>query len=154
MALEYRLNEMKANLKEMRRGLWDNLGFKAPKTIDWKTLEFAACGEQELSVEIIKKVTNVDKVPIESLNIFWRILEEFTPKERSSLLKFATGRTRLPPEFNGSAFLHLAPADYVDTLPTSSTCFHRLNLPKYSSYETAYKLFKIAIEYTGSFENN
>ena len=154
MAHEYRLNEMKANLKEMRRGLWDNLGFKAPKTIDWKTLEFAACGEQELSVEIIKKVTNVDKVPIESLNIFWRILEEFTPKERSSLLKFATGRTRLPPEFNGSAFLHLAPADYVDTLPTSSTCFHRLNLPKYSSYETAYKLFKIAIEYTGSFENN
>ncbi|OHT17504.1 hypothetical protein TRFO_02536 [Tritrichomonas foetus] len=154
LAQEFRINEMKSNLKEMRRGFWENLDFSPPRTVDWTAIEYAACGVQEITAEMIKKVTYMEKIPKESAEIFNKLIDDFSPKERSALLKFATSRSRLPPHSSNTSFMQIDSIDQIDTLPTASTCFHCLHMPHYTSYETAYRLFKVAIEYTGTFENS
>jgi len=155
LANSYRLNEMKENLENMRIGLWENLAIKPDFSLDWQTLEFAACGLKEISLEDLKSVTVFSGIPDGQQRIFWQVIEAFTPKERSDLLKFSTGRVRLPPKIDSSnIFLKLDKLSGTDRLPTSSTCFHTLHYPTYSSFEKAYRMLKIASEYTGSFENS
>lgn len=153
MACEFRLNEMKEYLDAMSNGLWENLDMKPPKYLDWQTLEYAACGEKEVPLSSLKKIISFFEVPDDQQQIFWDVLDHFTSEQRSLLLKFATGRIRLPAQIKGSSFLTV---DYVfgeiDKMPTASTCFNQLHLPRYTSFDKAYKLISLAIEYTGTFE--
>lgn len=154
LANEFRLNEMRANLDEIRNGLWENLDFKPPAALDWSTLEYAACGEKEITVEMLKEVTVFEEISQEQQALFWRVIESFTSEQRSALLKFATGRVRIPPNFRkGSEFLRLDRGG-KDCLPTASTCSHALHYPMYTSFEKAFNMLRVAIEFTGSFENS
>ncbi|KAK8890584.1 hypothetical protein M9Y10_035362 [Tritrichomonas musculus] len=154
-ANRFRINELESNLKYMKDGFWSNLGIKPLPFIDWQTLEFAACGQSELSVNMLKNITEFSCVDQSQQDIFWAVVESFSPKERSDLLKFATGRVRLPPKRDmHSKFLIVDKMSGYDVLPTASTCFHKLHYPFYSSVEKASKMIKIAIEYSGTFENS
>ncbi|CAM9475422.1 unnamed protein product, partial [Hapterophycus canaliculatus] len=75
------------------------------------------------------------------IKLFWQALREFTPQERSMLIKFTWGRTRLPltaegfsQRFKLQSFVR-SPAD--DYLPVAHTCFFSLELPAYSSLEVS-----------------
>lgn len=153
LANNFRINEMKENLSSMRKGLWENFNFDPPPTLDAMTLEFACCGQKEITVEILKRVTEFRGIREERQAMFWRVVEEFTPAERSLLLKFSTARVNIPPQITeDTILLYIDDANSVNTCPMSSTCFHKLHLPDYTSFENAYKLIKMAIECTGTFE--
>ncbi|OHS97883.1 hypothetical protein TRFO_35816 [Tritrichomonas foetus] len=153
MATEFRINEMKEYLDAMAHGLWENLSMNPPKYLDWQTLEFAACGEKDVPVDALQKLVIFFEVPRDQQDIFWRVLKHFTSAQRSLFLKFSTGRVRIPAQNITSPFLTIdfSHSD-VDKMPTASTCFNQLHLPRYTSFEKAYKLISLAIEYTGTFE--
>ena len=156
LANEFRLNELKPYLSKMKDGLWENFGFSPPKYLTWMDLEFLACGEKEISLQALKMVTRFEGIASLQQTWFWEVVEQFTPEQMSQLLRFATGRVRLPPQIKqGDTFLILdVGGSRMDSLPTSSTCFHRLHMPDYSSFEKMRQMLLIAIDYTGTFENS
>jgi hypothetical protein len=153
LAIDYRVNEMKPYLDEISGGLWENFNLKPPKFLDSSTLEYAACGEKGVLIESLKKVTTFYDVPEDQQAYFWAVVEHFSNEQRSLLLKFVTGRSRLPVHQTHVPFLKV---DFTfgdtDRMPTASTCFGRLHLPRYTSVEKARKLMMLAIEYAGTFE--
>ncbi|KAH0787140.1 putative E3 ubiquitin-protein ligase HERC1 [Histomonas meleagridis] len=151
---EFRLNELKPYLEKMRAGLWENFGCSAPKYLNWIDLEFLACGEKEISLTTLRKVTQFLDIQRQQQEWFWEVVEGFTPEQLSKLLRFSTGRVRLPPQIrDGDHFLIIDGIGTRDMLPTSSTCFHKLHMPPYSSFEKMKQMISVAIEFTGTFEN-
>ena len=77
--------------------------------------------------------------------LFWRVVEhDFDDEQRVRLLQFVTGTARLPAggfkELQGmdgknKKFKLLGISGGDSEVPRSHTCFNRLDLPKYSSYE-------------------
>lgn len=158
-ANQYRINELKMPLENIRRGLMDNLGITSfPPLMQWHVLEFATCGDQVISVDVLKKITSFWGIPQKQQEYFWRVVEEFTPEQRVMLLKFWTSRTRLPPnafKLEDDFLIVDQSVSYGDdSCPTASTCFNKLHWSNFSSYDKAYQLIKVAIEYTGTFENS
>jgi hypothetical protein len=154
MANEFRRNELKQYLEWMRAGFWENMGFSPIPGMSWRALEFCACGQKTFDVAMLKRVTLVE-ISSEQAAIFWRVVERFTAEERAALLKFATGTSRLPPRAVEQRLvcLKLNSVSGVDLLPTASTCFYQLHMPTYRSFETAYQKIRVAVLYTGTFEN-
>eukprot|EP00055_Hartaetosiga_balthica_P014010 m.74701 g.74701 ORF g.74701 m.74701 type:complete len:296 (+) comp8458_c0_seq2:2507-3394(+) len=71
---------------------------------------------------------------------FWLVVNEMALEERSMLLQFCTGSSRLPlggfsalKGLGDSKQFTIAKGGDVDTLPTASTCFNLLKLPPYKS---------------------
>ena len=76
---------------------------------------------------------------------FWRVIDnDFDDEQRTRMLQFVTGTSRLP----AGGFKNLQGVDGKNKMfklqgigggdhavPQSHTCFNRLDLPKYSSYE-------------------
>ena len=152
LANEYRRNELKKWLEPMRQGLWENLDFEPDVSIDGYALQFTACGDNELTVEALKAVTS-SSISRKQMDIFWSVVEHLTQEERGALLKFATGRKRLPPFKHDGYFLKIDHGGVQDSLPTASTCFYNLHLPDYSSYEKAYQRIRAAIRFANTMEN-
>jgi E3 ubiquitin-protein ligase NEDD4 len=74
-------------------------------------------------------------------------------KKKANLLQFVTGTSRIPVngfrELRGSdgpRRFSIANTGPIDYLPKSHTCFNRLDLPPYESYEDLEKKLSIAIE--------
>ena len=76
---------------------------------------------------------------------FWEAVERFTPQERILLFKFITSLTRKP---MGTIQLTINPlivANPDSCLPTASTCFNQLHLPRYTSTRILYEKLRYAI---------
>jgi hypothetical protein len=92
---------------------------------------------------------------------FWRILARWPPSKQKSLLKFVTAAERWPITGVGSLTFKIeemsgysmAGDDGEDEdamlLPTSSTCFGTLYLPRYKDEETLERKLGIALEFGG-----
>ncbi|XP_075688157.1 E3 ubiquitin-protein ligase HECTD3 [Rhinoderma darwinii] len=101
--------------------------------LTWQELEKKVCGDPEISVEALKKLTRFEDLEPTDIRVqyFWEALNNFTNEDRSRFLRFVTGRSRLPapiyiyPDKSGS--------DTTDSLPESSTCSSTLYLPNYPS---------------------
>jgi hypothetical protein len=153
MANEYRLKEIRGPLEKMKDGLWENLRMSPSYSVDWETLEFAACGEPQISIEALRKGTRFERISEPQTAMFWKVVESLTTVEISGLLKFATGRIRLPPTLgDGDVFLRVDSLDGIDRLPKATTCSQTLHYPTYSSFEKARQLLLVAINFAGSFE--
>ncbi|KAH0790164.1 hypothetical protein GPJ56_005900 [Histomonas meleagridis] len=157
LAKAFRLNEMKSYLDAMKEGLWENLDFETPAFITGDLLELCACGSNQITAEKLKQVIVYNGVPQNMKNIMNFVIDHLTSEERSKLIKFSTGRTRLPPDFGNSHFYlnidYDGSSSRVDNLPTASTCFNQLHIPSYTSNQKALAMIKVAIEFTGTFEN-
>eukprot|EP00118_Oscarella_pearsei_P011919 m.83875 g.83875 ORF g.83875 m.83875 type:complete len:765 (+) comp36371_c0_seq14:1239-3533(+) len=93
---------------------------------------------------------------------FWKIVESYDEERKARLLQFVTGSSRVPLEgfkalqgSTGSAgprlfTLHLVDAN-TDLLPKAHTCFNRLDLPHYETYEKMYEKMTCAVEETCGF---
>ena len=156
MANEFRQKELTPYLEMMRTGLWENLNIKPLQSLDWPTLEFAACGEKEITFEAFRDiVTFREEIPSDQRQMFFNVLRRFTSEERGALLKFATGRIRLPPKGSPNTFkFKIDSSSATDILPTASTCFYALHMPRYSSEDKMYQLIRAAAVFTGSIENS
>ncbi|KAI0217113.1 E3 ubiquitin-protein ligase Su(dx) [Lamellibrachia satsuma] len=127
---------------------------------DERELELILCGMQEIDVDDWEKSTIHRHYTRSSKQIqwFWKFVRELEHEQRTRLLQFVTGTCRLPvggfTELMGSNGPQRFCIEKVgkDTwLPRSHTCFNRLDLPPYKSYEQLVEKLNLAIEETEGF---
>ncbi|XP_062500651.1 NEDD4-like E3 ubiquitin-protein ligase WWP2 [Corticium candelabrum] len=127
---------------------------------DERELEVLLCGMQEIDIDdwcknaIYKNYTRNSK----QVQWFWQAVKSFDNEKRARLLQFVTGTCRLPVggfgELMGSNGLQKFCIEKVGKeswLPRSHTCFNRLDLPPYRSYEQLLEKLTFAIENTEGF---
>ena len=93
---------------------------------------------------------------------FWQAVESYDEERRARLLQFVTGSSRVPLQgfkaLQGSTgatgprlfTIHLSDVS-PDNLPKAHTCFNRIDIPPYESYEKLYEKLTQAIEETCGF---
>ncbi|CAB3231123.1 unnamed protein product [Arctia plantaginis] len=130
------------------------------KYFDERELELMLCGMQEVDVDdwhrntIYRHYTRTSK----QVAWFWQFVRQMDNEKRARLLQFVTGTCRVPvggfAELMGSNGPQRFCIEKVgkDTwLPRSHTCFNRLDLPPYKSYEQLCEKLNFAIEETEGF---
>eukprot|EP00752_Nemacystus_decipiens_P002251 g2132.t2 len=136
-----RLTECCAMVKHIRKGLSMVVPLAVLGMFNWDEVETLVCGKPEVDVDLLEAIAEYSGCRKEQshIKLFWQALREFTPHERSMLIKFTWGRTRLPLTAEGFSqrfklqSFGRSPAD--DYLPVAHTCFFSLELPAYSSLE-------------------
>ncbi|XP_016002356.2 NEDD4-like E3 ubiquitin-protein ligase WWP2 isoform X1 [Rousettus aegyptiacus] len=141
-------------------------GFNEVVPLEWlryfdeKELELMLCGMQEIDMSDWQKNTIYRHYTKNSKQIqwFWQVVKEMDNEKSIRLLQFVTGTCRLPvggfAELIGSNGPQKFCIDKVGKetwLPRSHTCFNRLDLPPYKSYEQLKEKLLYAIEETEGF---
>uniref|UniRef100_A0A183IUA2 HECT-type E3 ubiquitin transferase n=1 Tax=Soboliphyme baturini TaxID=241478 RepID=A0A183IUA2_9BILA len=158
---EWRLNR---GVEEQTKAFF--AGFNSVFPLEWlqyfdeRELELLLCGMQEIDVEDWQRNTIYRGYNSSSKQIqwFWQFTSTLDSVKRARLLQFVTGTCRVPvggfAELMGSNGLQLFCIEKTgkeNWLPRSHTCFNRLDLPPYRSYEQLAEKLKRAIEETEGF---
>lgn len=127
---------------------------------DERELEIMLCGMQDYDIEdwqqqtIYRNYRRSDR----QIQWFWQFVKEIDNEQRSRLLQFVTGTCRLPVGgfselmgSNGPQKFCIERVGKENWLPRSHTCFNRLDLPPYRSFETLRDKLTLAIEETEGF---
>uniref|UniRef100_A0A8B9L9X4 E3 ubiquitin-protein ligase n=1 Tax=Astyanax mexicanus TaxID=7994 RepID=A0A8B9L9X4_ASTMX len=127
---------------------------------DAKELEVMLCGMQEIDLSDWQRNTIYRHYARSSKQIiwFWQFVKEMDNEKRMRLLQFVTGTCRLPVGgfadlmgSNGPQKFCIEKVGKENWLPRSHTCFNRLDLPPYKSYEQLKEKLTLAIEETEGF---
>uniref|UniRef100_A0A674JWZ3 HECT-type E3 ubiquitin transferase n=1 Tax=Terrapene triunguis TaxID=2587831 RepID=A0A674JWZ3_9SAUR len=127
---------------------------------DAKELEVLLCGMQEIDLNDWQRHTIYRHYTRTSKQImwFWQFVKEIDNEKRMRLLQFVTGTCRLPVGgfadlmgSNGPQKFCIEKVGKENWLPRSHTCFNRLDLPPYKSYEQLKEKLLFAIEETEGF---
>uniref|UniRef100_A0A4W3J4L3 E3 ubiquitin-protein ligase n=1 Tax=Callorhinchus milii TaxID=7868 RepID=A0A4W3J4L3_CALMI len=151
-------------VEEQTRAFLD--GFNEVVPLQWlqyfdeKELEVMLCGMQEVDLTDWQRNTVYRHYTRNSKQIiwFWQFVKEMDNEVRLRLLQFVTGTCRLPlggfAELlgsNGPQKFCIEKVGKETWLPRSHTCFNRLDLPPYKSYEQLKEKLLFAIEETEGF---
>ncbi|OZJ05124.1 putative E3 ubiquitin-protein ligase hulA [Bifiguratus adelaidae] len=127
---------------------------------DERELELLIGGIAEVDVDDWKKHTDY-RGYTESDNVvqwFWQCVRSWDGEKKSRLLQFATGTSRIPVNgfkdlqgSDGPRRFTLEKSGEPSMLPKAHTCFNRIDMPPYSSYETLVSKLTIAVEETMGF---
>jgi len=153
LAVHYRLHEFDEAAAAMRSGLGMLVPERALRLCTGMDLEILVCGDPRVSVEDLMKHTEyVGGWDADDSHVkrFWRVVEGFSHEQRSRLLRFVWGRSRLPRGKNWPARFKLTRkgAQINDAaMPIGHTCFFQLELPTYSSEEILRTRLTAAITY-------
>lgn len=115
------------------------------KIFDEHELELLMCGILHIDVKDWKQNT-LYKGDYHANHIvvqwFWRVVLSFTNEMRSRLLQFVTGTSRVPMNgfkelygSNGPQLFTIEKWGTPDNYPRAHTCFNRIDLPPYESYQ-------------------
>eukprot|EP01104_Vermistella_antarctica_P019994 TRINITY_DN823_c0_g1_i2.p1 TRINITY_DN823_c0_g1~~TRINITY_DN823_c0_g1_i2.p1 ORF type:complete len:1003 (+),score=224.70 TRINITY_DN823_c0_g1_i2:213-3221(+) len=127
---------------------------------DEKELELLISGVSNIDVKDWKKHTEYRNFMPSSkaVKFFWRFVEESDHETRARLLQFVTGTSRVPPEGFQALMGSQGPKRFCidkmvnkNALPRSHTCFNRIDLPPYESYEKLKDRLTMAICETEGF---
>jgi len=155
----------------MTRGIEDQTkafldGFNEVVPLEWlqyfdeRELELMLCGMQEIDVEDWQKNTIYRHYAKTSKQVqwFWTFVKAMDNETRSRLLQFVCGTCRVPVGGFGELMGSNGPQRFCiekvgkdSWLPRSHTCFNRLDLPPYKSYEQLVEKLTFAIEETEGF---
>jgi len=155
----------------MTRGIEDQTkafldGFNEVVPLEWlqyfdeRELELMLCGMQEIDVEDWQRNTIYRHYAKTSKQIqwFWTFVKTMDSETRSRLLQFVCGTCRVPVGGFGELMGSNGPQRFCiekvgkdSWLPRSHTCFNRLDLPPYKSYEQLVEKLTFAIEETEGF---
>ncbi|KAL4987592.1 E3 ubiquitin-protein ligase RSP5 [Aspergillus falconensis] len=127
---------------------------------DERELELLIGGIADIDVDDWKKHTDYRgyQEQDEVIQNFWKIVRTWDAEQKSRLLQFTTGTSRIPvngfKDLQGSdgprRFTIEKSGDPI-ALPKSHTCFNRLDLPPYKSHEVLEHKLSIAVEETLGF---
>lgn len=125
--------------------------YKTQTLCTWSQLEVMVCGKPDVDVALLESVTDYSSCSASDAHIqyFWQAMREFTNEERSALLRFIWGRSRLPlsaadfPQRFKLQSFNKRPYDAY--YPVAHTCFFSLELPCYSSLEIMKEKLRYAI---------
>jgi E3 ubiquitin-protein ligase NEDD4 len=126
-------------------GFNDLIPLSIVKIFDEHELELLMCGIQHIDVKDWKQNT-LYKGDYHGNHIviqwFWRVVLSFNNEMRARLLQFVTGTSRVPMNgfkelygSNGPQLFTIEKWGTTDNFPRAHTCFNRLDLPPYESYQ-------------------
>ncbi|KAI9822741.1 MAG: hypothetical protein M1832_002974 [Thelocarpon impressellum] len=127
---------------------------------DERELELLIGGITEIDVDDWKKHTDYRGYTEsdEVIRHFWTCISGWDAEQKSRLLQFATGTSRIPVNgfkdlqgSDGPRRFTIEKAGEMMQLPKSHTCFNRLDLPPYKTYEQLTQKLTIAVEETVGF---
>nr|XP_031543841.1 E3 ubiquitin-protein ligase Itchy homolog [Vicugna pacos] len=161
MVAEWRLSR---GVEEQTQAFFEGFNEILPQQylqyFDAKELEVLLCGMQEIDLNdwqrhaIYRHYTRTSK----QILWFWQFVKEIDNEKRMRLLQFVTGTCRLPVGgfadlmgSNGPQKFCIEKVGKENWLPRSHTCFNRLDLPPYKSYEQLKEKLLFAIEETEGF---
>lgn len=127
---------------------------------DERELELLIGGIADIDVDDWKKHTDYRgyQEGDEVIQNFWKIIRTWDAEQKSRLLQFATGTSRIPVNgfkdlqgSDGPRRFTIEKAGEINALPKSHTCFNRLDLPPYKSHDTLQQKLSTAVEETLGF---
>lgn len=161
MVAEWRLSR---GVEEQTQAFFEGFNEVLPQQylqyFDAKELEVMLCGMQEIDLGDWQRNTIYRHYARSSKQIvwFWQFVKEMDNEKRMRLLQFVTGTCRLPVGgfadlmgSNGPQKFCIEKVGKENWLPRSHTCFNRLDLPPYKSYEQLKEKLMFAIEETEGF---
>lgn len=151
--------------EEQTRAFLD--GFNDVIPLEWlryfdeRELELLLCGMQKIDIDDWQRHTTYRHYNRDSKQIvwFWQFVRDGLDNEkRARLLQFVTGTCRVPVGgfaelmgSNGPQKFCIEKVGKHNWLPRSHTCFNRLDLPPYKSYEQLADKLSFAIDETEGF---
>jgi len=127
---------------------------------DERELELLIGGIADIDVDDWKKNTDYRGYTEndEVVQWFWKCVNTWDSERKSRLLQFVTGTSRIPVNgfkdlqgSDGPRHFTVEKAGDPEQLPKSHTCFNRLDLPPYKSYDLMVQKLAIAVEETMGF---
>ncbi|KNE55628.1 hypothetical protein AMAG_01515 [Allomyces macrogynus ATCC 38327] len=144
-----------------RQGLFDFVPEDLITVFDERELELLIGGLAEIDVDDWVKHTDY-RGYTESDEVvlwFWKCIRSWENEKRARFLQFATGTSRIPvngfKDLQGSdgprRFTIEKAAGDDQALPKAHTCFNRIDLPPYKSYDVLVQKLSLAVEETMGF---
>ncbi|KAF7904904.1 uncharacterized protein EAF01_005426 [Botrytis porri] len=127
---------------------------------DERELELLIGGIAEIDVDDWKKHTDYRGYTEsdEVIKFFWQTIRSWDGEQKSRLLQFATGTSRIPVNgfkdlqgSDGPRRFTIEKQGEPNNLPKSHTCFNRLDLPPYKNLEQLQTKLTMAVEETMGF---
>uniref|UniRef100_A0A672ZXG6 HECT-type E3 ubiquitin transferase n=1 Tax=Sphaeramia orbicularis TaxID=375764 RepID=A0A672ZXG6_9TELE len=143
------------------RGFYEVVDSRLVSVFDARELELVMAGTVEIDLSDWRSNTEYRGGYHDShivMRWFWAAVERFNNEQRLRLLQFVTGTSSVPYEgfaalrgSNGLRRFCIEKWGKTTSLPRAHTCFNRLDLPPYSSYQTLYEKLLVAVEETSTF---
>ncbi|GJQ81715.1 hypothetical protein Trydic_g9156 [Trypoxylus dichotomus] len=134
------------------------------RPFDERELELVISGIATINIADWKANTRLKHCTPETQVVqwFWQVVESYSEEMRARLLQFVTGSSRVPLQgfkalqgSTGAAGPRLFTIHCVDVspqnLPKAHTCFNRIDIPPYDSYQTLTDKLTQAVEETCGF---
>uniref|UniRef100_A0A1B6C7J7 E3 ubiquitin-protein ligase n=1 Tax=Clastoptera arizonana TaxID=38151 RepID=A0A1B6C7J7_9HEMI len=146
LVIEWRfVSRVKEQMEAFLEGFSGLVPLNLIKIFDEHELELLMCGIQNIDVKDWK-LNTLYKGDYHPNNItiqwFWRVVLSFSNEMRSRLLQFVTGTSRVPMNgfkelygSNGPQMFTIEKWGTPENYPRAHTCFNRLDLPPYESYQ-------------------
>uniref|UniRef100_A0AAQ5Y0Z5 HECT-type E3 ubiquitin transferase n=1 Tax=Amphiprion ocellaris TaxID=80972 RepID=A0AAQ5Y0Z5_AMPOC len=155
------LHGIEAQFLALQKGFNEVIPQHLLKSFDEKELELIVCGLGKIDISDWKSNTRLKHCTPDSniVKWFWKAVESFDEERRARLLQFVTGSSRVPLQgfkaLQGAAGPRLFTIHQIDAntnnLPKAHTCFNRIDIPPYESYDKLYDKLLTAIEETCGF---
>ena len=145
-AVEYaRKHEFDLQIKAIEKGLSEVIPMRALKLFSWQEVEILVSGSPMFDFELWKSKTEASGLSQKTVDLFWNVMSSLTRKEQSGFIRFAWGRSRLPPIRDFTTKMKLTFGQ--GKLPVAHTCFFSIELPEYSTEEEMRTGLLTAINY-------
>ncbi|XP_006831682.1 PREDICTED: E3 ubiquitin-protein ligase NEDD4 isoform X1 [Chrysochloris asiatica] len=156
------VNRIQKQMAAFKEGFFELIPQDLIKIFDENELELLMCGLGDVDVNDWQEHTkykNGYNVNHQVIQWFWKAVLMMDSEKRIRLLQFVTGTSRVP--MNGFAELYGSngPQSFTveqwgtpEKLPRAHTCFNRLDLPPYESFEELWDKLQMAIENTQGFD--
>ncbi|XP_070408472.1 E3 ubiquitin-protein ligase NEDD4-like isoform X7 [Nothobranchius furzeri] len=156
------VNRVQKQMNAFLEGFTELIPIDLIKIFDENELELLMCGLGDVDVNdwrqhTIYKNGYCPNHPV--IQWFWKVVLLMDAEKRIRLLQFVTGTSRVP--MNGFAELYGSNGPQLftieqwgtpDKLPRAHTCFNRLDLPSYESFEDLRDKLLMAVENAQGFE--
>ncbi|XP_076469581.1 E3 ubiquitin-protein ligase HECW2-like [Babylonia areolata] len=143
------------------KGFHEVLDSRLVSIFDARELELVIAGTVEIDIADWRSNTDYrsgyhDQHPV--IMWFWEAIEKFDNERQLRLLQFVTGTSSIPYEgfsalrgSNGPRKFCIEKWGKITSLPRAHTCFNRLDLPPYTSFEMLHEKLAMAVEETSTF---
>jgi E3 ubiquitin-protein ligase NEDD4 len=141
-------------------GFYELIPQELVNVFDERELELLIGGIADIDVDDWKKHTDYRgySESDEVIKWFWQCIRSWDSEQKSRLLQFTTGTSRIPVNgfkdlqgSDGPRRFTIEKAGEAQHLPKSHTCFNRVDLPPYKNYEDLVKKLSMAVEETVGF---
>lgn len=156
------VNRVQKQMNAFLEGFTELILIDLIKIFDENELELLMCGLGDVDVNdwrqhTVYKNGYCPNHPV--IQWFWKVVLLMDAEKRIRLLQFVTGTSRVPMNgfaelygSNGPQLFTIEQWGTADKLPRAHTCFNRLDLPTYESFEDLREKLLMAVENAQGFE--